>query len=416
MSREEPGRPGPALSSRIWWRPALFTALSVALVLVAGVAGRVLPDNASLDFGEGSVATILEILATSMLAVTTFSLAAMISAYAQASSVATPRATQLLVADPTSQRALSTFLGTFAFAIVGIVALSSGYYGPPARTILFFGTLAVIVTVIVTLLRWIQHLTGFGRMADVIDRVETAASETMRAYARRPRMGGVSPRAVPADAIAVPARAPGFVTGLDMARLGRFAERHQVTVHVEVLPGAPVAQGAPLAHVEGPMPREEVEEAVRCFRVERHRTFDQDPRLGMVALAEIASRALSPAVNDPGTAIDVLGSIERVVTLLLTTDPDGDQPDPRVRVPELSLEDLVEDGLRPVARDGAGHVEVALRLQRVIDHLRAHADTEVLPVLERASRLAAARALATLTDEGDRVLVEDAAAAAQGRS
>ncbi len=58
-----------------------------------------------------------------------------------------------------------------------------------------------------------------------------------------------------------------------------------------------------------------LEKATRAFSIGTIRTFDQDPRFGLCVLTEIAERALSPAVNDPGTAIDILGRAVRVLSL-----------------------------------------------------------------------------------------------------
>jgi uncharacterized membrane protein len=46
----------------------------------------------------------------------------------------------------------------------------------------------------------------------------------------------------------------------------------------------------------------------------RMRSFAQDPRFCLSVMAEIACRALSPAVNDPGTAIDVIGRGVRILS------------------------------------------------------------------------------------------------------
>ncbi|WP_084103832.1 DUF2254 domain-containing protein [Demequina sp. NBRC 110056] len=397
------------LAERIWFRLAVFTAVAIALALVAGVAGRVWPSALEVDLGQDSVTSILQIIATSMLAVTTFSLTAMLTSYTTASAGTTPRAIQLLVADPTSQNALSTFLGSFVFAIVGIVALSTGYYGESGRTVLFIGTLVVIAVIVVTLTRWIQHLTGFGRMADVIDRVEAAATEAACAHARRPHLGGRPAVDVPASARTVRSERAGIVTGVDMAALQRVAGRHRLTVHLVVVPGTSIGRGTPIVEVEG-MADDEVVSALRgAVRVEAHRTYEQDPRLGFVALGEIGSRALSPATNDPGSAIEALGAIERVLTALLTTDPDDAIEHPDVHVPSLDLADAIEDAVRPIARDGAAVIEVGLRIQRVVRHLTGLASPETAAVLHAASRRAETRGLDALVDVGDRALLEAAA-------
>lgn len=84
------------LSKRMWFRASLYCGLAVLTALVGVVVKPVLPPGMAERFGADSVGNILSILATSMLAVTTFSLATMVSAYGMASQSATPRATNLL--------------------------------------------------------------------------------------------------------------------------------------------------------------------------------------------------------------------------------------------------------------------------------------------------------------------------------
>lgn len=403
------------LPERMWFRLVIFAVAALALVAVAAAAGPLLPESFAVDFGQDAALRILQILASSMLAVTAFSLTAVISAYASAANGTTPRATQLLIADRTSQNALSTFLGTFLFAIVGIIALSINSLAEQGRSLLFLGTLVVIAVVVVTLLRWIHHLTGFGRVPDVLDRVERAATRAINAYARDPHLGGVAPVAVPDGAPTVLSEDIGCVTGVSIGHLNTVAKSAGVTVHVDAIPGAFVGLGTPLARVVGEASDDAWASIRQAFRVEKHRTYEQDPRLGMVALSEIGSRALSPAVNDPGTAMEVLGAIERAIAELLTCPADDKEARyPRVHVPAVELADVVEDALRPIARDGASTVEVAQRLQKVLGHLvRVAPDETQRETLRAASAACLVRARRGLDDARDLALVEAAAAEAQ---
>ena len=81
------------LARRIWFRAALLTVCAVALALIAGVFGTLIPVELTMNLGQGAVGSILQILASSMLAVTTFSLTAMVTAYSSATTQATPRST-----------------------------------------------------------------------------------------------------------------------------------------------------------------------------------------------------------------------------------------------------------------------------------------------------------------------------------
>lgn len=405
------------LSKRVWARAALVTAISIVFVLAAGWVGRVLPFRVIIDLGQDSVGSILQIIASSMLAVTTFSITAMVTAYSSAATTATPRATQLLVEDTTSQNALSTFVGGFTFSLVGIIALSTGYYGDQGRTILFLGTLVMVAVIVVTLLRWIAHLSNFGRMGDIIDRVEAAASEALGAYATSPTLGA---RAAPSGEVRgerIPSSESGYVTFVDVEALETTASRLGRDIHISALAGSFADTVAPLAVVveasaasAGTLGSGALDDATReailgAFRIEPHRTYEQDPRLGVIALAEIGSRALSPATNDPGTAIEIVGALQRVLSKTLRTEPDTEVKHPHVRIRPIEWDDLVVDAFRPLARDGAGMIEVQIRLQKCLASLAATSPQHAA-VFEGAADHALRRSVAEL-DNADAAALSD---------
>jgi len=358
------------LLRRIWFRAALFSILSVALALVAAFVAPFVPYDISTKIGSDAVDRILGILATSMLAVTTFSLAAMVSAFSGASSTLTPRATQLLVEDSTAQNALSTFLGAFLFSIVGICALSTGIYGKSGRVILFVGTILVIAIIVFTLLRWIEHLSGFGRVGNTIDRVEKVAKSAATHSVFNIGFGHHGESQMRGRRIARPTEI-GYITHIDLSALEEMATRIGCTIDVLVMPGTFVTPASALACWDCGEDRPD-SEIGQAFSVDHNRQFDHDPRFGLVVLSEIASRALSPAVNDPGTAIAVLGAGVRVISAFLA---DAGKPMKResgcVRLPKLMLADLLEDLVQPIARDGATLVEVAIMVQRSLGKIAA---------------------------------------------
>ena len=386
----------------VGFRAAVFSLAGIGIAIAAWVISFIAPSGFGPEIGQDSVNTILQILASSMLAVTTFSLTTMVSAYAGASSSGTPRSTQLLILDRASQNALSTFIGAFSYSIVGIIVLSSKVLSPAGIALLFLGTLGVIIAVLVALLRWISFLTTFGRVPDIIDRVERAASKAMTAYADAPRCGGARWTPVPSEARAVRATTDGYVTDLHASDLQALAEWQDLQIWVRARPGMTVAEGEVLAHVQG-----EYDEAIETqlresFDVSAHRTFDSDARLGLIALSEVASKALSPGINDPGTAIGSLRAIERVLRIAQGTNHDEEITRPRIRMQTISAEDFVTDGLRPTARDGASVVEVSVRLQREIGRLVASApDAEWELALLRESTEALARSRAAMVIDSD---------------
>ena len=154
---------------KVWVRVVAFASLAAASVILARVAGAYIPDAWTGLVGTEAVDQLLEIMASSMLAVTTFSLSVAVSAFTAAAQSATPRAANLLQQDPTTQNVLSTFLGAFIFSLVALLALKGGFYSETGVVVLFATTALVMLLVILAFLRWIAHLMTFGRIADIID-------------------------------------------------------------------------------------------------------------------------------------------------------------------------------------------------------------------------------------------------------
>jgi uncharacterized membrane protein len=385
----------------MWFRAALFCVFAVVLALASALAGHAISYDFAAKIGSKSVDGILNLLASSMLAVTTFSLTAMVQACSGANSNITPRAVQLLIDDSTSQNALATFLGSFLFAIVGIIALSTGIYGATGRVILYGGTILVVIWIVITFLRWIEHVTRFGRVSDTIERVERAATRAARHMTQRPRFGAGEPAPAPSDAGVIRHSAIGRITHVDLSQLGHAARAIGADVHLVGLPGMLADPARPLAWTVGRPDERQADRNRDAFTIEHNRAFDHDPRFGLVVLGEIASRALSPAVDDPGTAIAVIEAGTRVLAAMLRHEPDPDWAPPAgVIVPPFAFPDLIEDLFRPIARDGAGTIEVGVRLQKALATLRA-IDGEAAPDCAAEARDALDRARAAFASEQD---------------
>jgi uncharacterized membrane protein len=354
-------------SRRLWFRSALYGSFGVASALLGAVAKPLIPSGIAAQIGASAVGNILGILASSMLAVTTFSLSTMVAAYAAASNNATPRASTLLIEDSGSQRALASFIGAFLFSIVGLIALSTGIYGDSGRLILFAATIVMIVIIVVTLLRWIDQISRLGRVSETIDRVERATREAMQTVARAPHLHAMPYSTPPPDAVRLGSEHIGYITNIDMPRLQDIAEAADIQVWAEVSAGSFITPDQVVARLSREVDEDTAAKLADAFVVEDLRNFEQDPRFGLVALTEIAQRALSPAINDPGTAIDIVGTVTRLLCGWAKARQQGEPEDirhPRIHVRALDERDCFEDVYAPLARDSAGMLEVAIRLHK----------------------------------------------------
>ncbi len=130
---------------------------------------------------------------------------------------------------------------------------------------------------------------------------------------------------------------------------------------------------------------------------------------GLIALSEIASRALAPATNDPGTGIEVLNALLRVF-LMLAPDPMGASPDEalrRVHIDRPSMSDMLADAFGPILREGGEEVEVALRLTSRLAAMHANLPNARAQIDDWRIRHAT-RVMATLGDPHDVIVFEEA--------
>jgi uncharacterized membrane protein len=159
-----------------------------------------------------------------------------------------------------------------------------------------------------------------------------------------------------------------------------------------------VVTGAVLAEGTGAPPAAPL--LRRLVRVGSARTLEQDPAYGIRMLVDIAIRALSPAVNDPTSAVQALDQIDDVLHRLACRSlGDGMLQDPAgqavVRYPAPTWDTFLALAVDEILQYGASSMQVARRLRAMLDDLRVSSPevrwptiTAKLEALDRATRRA----------------------------
>lgn len=402
------------LSERLWVKPLFSCCVSILVVFLANFADDIgILENKVPNISYESVTTLLSVMAASMLVIATFSVGAMLSAYASASDVATPRALSLVIADDVSQNALSTFIGSFIFSIVGLVAHLNTVYGKLGTFVLFVITLLVFAIVIFSFVRWVDRIARLGRLGATIGKVEDVTTKIIQTVAQHPTLCAmpwereeIEEGVTQSDSEPVFSKTVGFVQQLDIAKLQSLAEHFEGKVYVCTLPGDFVTLSAPIAYIKSKRNFDDkiLTKIAGAFRIGRVRTFDEDPRFGMVVLSEIASRALSPAVNDPGTATNIIGTMERLFSVWATTQKTSTASSIQYKsvfVTELSMSNVFDEAFSAIARDGAATREVTIKLQKAFTSLQLLGHKPIADASIKHSLYALAHAESRLTLQED---------------
>lgn len=346
------------ITHAMWFLPAVFSAFAILVVALAYFSSYLFPNsldakNLPVTVSTSAVQSILTIVASSMLAVAVFSLSTMVNVIANVSQSTSPRAVGLIVADRTAQTSISIFIGAFLFSIVSIIGLSGEIYSTSGRLVLFIAAAIVVVAVVWALIRWIGHISTIGRVEETIRRVEKATAEALDHYGRHGLFGCNRSNGLVAFEHQLTAQTVGFVQYLDRGALQEIAEDNDIEIEVLARPGAYVDFCLPIAAFSHPVDEDCCSKVAKAFTLGRERTFEFDPEFGLLVLSEIGIKAMSPAINDPGTAVQAVTSQTRVLADWTTARKSEDEAPrySRLFVRPQQVEEFVAASFGRLARE-----------------------------------------------------------------
>ncbi|TDH59254.1 DUF2254 domain-containing protein [Dankookia rubra] len=317
-----------ALGDIFWIRPSLLVLAGVVLGEVAVLteqAGLTLPGVPRAwiySGGEAGARALLSAVASSTIGVagTTFSIT--VAALSLASGQMGPRLLRNFVRDRGNQLALGIFLGTFAYSLVVLRTVRSVDETAFVPHLGVTGALLLALACVGTLVWFVHHVATGINVETVIDLVHAELSAAVERLSRGDGEVADDPPADPPFG-AAPAGRPvtlagqGYLRAVDQAALADWAAGQGAVVVLLARPGAYIFPGAAVAEVAGAPAGEAAEAAIRAaFTLGARQAAAQDLEFAVRQLVEVATRALSPGINDPFTAIAVLDRLGATLCLV----------------------------------------------------------------------------------------------------
>lgn len=304
-----------------------------------------------------------------------------------------PRVLRGFVRARTSKVTLGIYLATFAYSYLTLAGFDTvtpnGLSYVPLFSVLVCELLTL--TSLVVFVLFVNQIIRSMRAAYIIDDI---ARETSRAI--ETTFPTTAPPSVPRPALtddggeAVPACRSGVIAAIDLDAAATVAGRHGVVVEMLVPVGAYIAHGETIARTHGGAL--DARALDRCLAISRERTLYQDPAYGLRQIVDIAIRALSPAVNDPTTAVQAL---DRLTGLLLLAggrhEPEpvlaDDAGSPRVLLDPPTFDGLCSLAYDEIRRYGADSPQIPRRMFDAFDTLRRETPRSRHDSIERQRRL-----------------------------
>lgn len=387
MSRAGSGRLRDAVRALLWPLPVLGVTAAVLLGLTLPLVDEYLHDDlpgwlTPYLFGGGGDAarTVLATIAGSLITVTSLTFSLTVVTLQLASSQFSPRLLRTFSSDRFVQSTLALLLGTFTFSVTVLRTVRTGSDAEAVFVPQVSVTTAFLLTIasVIALVLFLAHLARQIRVESMLRDVHRDASATVRrVLGESPTRPTAAPRPPDGEGLAVQltAASSGFLLGVDEDDLVAAAVEADAVISIDRTPGSSLIRGTP---VGAGWPRgpgafdEEVRDRLgqrvaRAILTGSERTAAQDTAFGLRQLTDVATKALSPGINDPTTAVHALGHASALLCEMVDRDLGPtllrDRDDViRVVIDRPGFADLLELAVQQPRRYGAGDPQVLSRI------------------------------------------------------
>jgi uncharacterized membrane protein len=180
---------------------------------------------------------------------------------------------------------------------------------------------------------------------------------------------------------------PRSIQALDVAALVNLARSSGGVIEMVAVVGDTLVELMPLLRVYGAKGRIDERKLRAAIVIGEGRTFEQDPKYAIRLLVDIAIKALSPAINDPTTAVQALDQIEDLLLSLgqrhleIGAYLDSDRQ-LRLVVTFPTWDDLIRLAFDEICAYGATSVQVMRRMNALVTDLTQSIPEERRPILK----------------------------------
>lgn len=376
-----------SLHSSYWFVPTIMAISAIALaltMLTLDRTGKVRIEKLSWLYSGGpdGARSLLSAVAGSMIAVAATAFSITIVALQLASSQFGPRLLRNFMKDTGNQVVLGTFIATFIYCLLVLRTIRGEDYKVFVPQISVTVSIVLAIGSIGVLIYFIQHASTIIQASHVISEVSADLDDAIERLFPQNIGHSVSEhkqqiREIPANfednARSIKTTGSGYIQVIDDEKLMKIACKYKLLLRLLYRPGKFVVQGSNLVMV---WPGERVHQRLTkqindAFILGKERTEQQDVEFPINQLVEIAIRAISPAVNDPFTAIRCIDRLSAGLSHLAQRDIPSlyrydDDNNLRVIVESLTFAELTDAAFNQIRQYSTSDVAVTISLLEAI--------------------------------------------------
>lgn len=397
------------MRNSIWILPLVGMLAAVVVIRPLHWIERSMGWESKLDVDTAR--GLLGTMAASMFTFIVYVSSALLLAVQLASAQLSPRIIGFMFSDRFLKIALTVFVFTFAFTVLVFVRITTSV--PLLTMRLAAASWMVSIGLFLYMIDHVgRSLRANGALRDI---GSTGRRIIENVYPRPIEPGATSPdpdgvlTAAPTQTIS--SKREGTVLAFDAEGLGGLAHRHDCLIEIVPRVGDFVATGDPLFQIFGGGVGLRDELLRQSIAIGRERTFEQDPAFAFRIIVDIASKALSRAINDPTTAVLAVDELHHLLRTVgkrhlddrVVADATGKY---RLAYHTPNWDDFVSLAVTEIRQYGGESIQVVRRLRAMLESLlQSLPESRHAPLLQELAllRRAAERFFA---EPEDRALAE----------
>jgi uncharacterized membrane protein len=379
------------LRGSLWVLPLIGGVLGVLLGSGLIAVDQSLQLPAYWTYTSSTASTVLAAIVGAMVALTGFVVTVTVLVVQMATGTFSARYMRLWYRDRLLKMVLALLIGTLSYSFTLLRRVGTDFVPNVGVTVAGFLVVSSLLLFVIFLDRFLHRL----RPVAVCVLVANYAHRDFGRYTGRLEAApdvftGVFEPAGATPTLVIRSAKPGAVQALNVAGLAAWARQQECLVVICHRVGDFVPAGARLIETYGGSEvLAHMEDRLRRMIVlGTERTIEQDPAFAIRIIVDVAERALSPAINDPTTAVQALDHLSDVLRLVGTIDLSRSswRPDPAIRtglvIPSPQWEDYLTLAVTEIREYGCNAIQVMRRMRAMLEELREEVHPENRPAVD----------------------------------
>jgi uncharacterized membrane protein len=360
----------------------LFVLLAMGMLELdrSGIGKELTERFKWLSLAEGSTAlTIVSTITTSIISLTVFSFSMVMLVMNQAASQMSNRMVVSIIGDKAQKYILSIYIGTIIFALFLLNNISAeDDANVPVLSV--YMLVALIIIDVFLFVFFLHHITQLFRYEHLIKRIHDKALVAIKQIHQKPNWYKLDDetsihddKKVNGGIHEVSSPVSGYYQGFNESDLIGFLIKHDVIVRFLHVSGRYLLKGTPLMHINKHLSEFEIKTMLNTINYLHRQEIDQNVYYGFFHLQEVAVKALSPGINDPGTAVLCLNSLANLFYTIIAepfTDSIKDsEGNTRVITKQYTVPELFEKSMMAIYDYGKNDRTIMTTFTNILNQL-----------------------------------------------